>query len=99
MEPLPKGHQAVCSRCGATLLRALTFSREFTAALSLAALFLYVPANIYPMISMSYMGRVTENTVWGGVQALWNDGMWGVAIVVFLASILIPLFKLIGLFF
>jgi paraquat-inducible protein A len=58
-----------------------------------------VPANIYPVMMMHYLGRETENTVLGGTRALWRDGMWGVAIIVFLASILIPLLKLIGLFF
>ena len=70
-----------------------------TAACALAALFLYVPANIYPVMAMHYLGRETENTVWGGVLALWQDGMWGVAVIVFLASMLIPLLKLAGLFY
>jgi paraquat-inducible protein A len=58
-----------------------------------------VPANIYPVMVMHHLGRETENTVLGGTQALWTDGMWGVAIIVFLASIVIPLLKLIGLCF
>ena len=74
-------------------------SRTWTAAFSLAALCLYVPANIYPIMTMEYLGRHTENTVWGGVRALYNDGMWGVAAIVFAASLLIPLLKLLGLFF
>jgi paraquat-inducible protein A len=64
-----------------------------------AALFLYLPANIYPVMMMEYLGRHTENTVWGGVKALYRDGMWGVATIVFAASILVPLLKLLGLFF
>ena len=80
-------------------MRNRSYSRALTAALSLAALFLYVPANIYPVMSMHYLGRETENTVWAGVQALWQDGMWGVAIIVFAASMLVPLLKLLGLFF
>lgn len=48
---------------------------------------------------MDYLGRHTENTMRGGVEALYRDHMWYVAIVVFLASILIPLLKLLGLFF
>ena len=98
VEPLPRGHQAACARCGEVMLQGAIFSRALTAVFSLAALFLYVPANIYPILSMHYLGRETENTVWGGVQALWRDGMWGVAVIVFAASILVPLLKLIGLF-
>ncbi len=48
---------------------------------------------------MQYLGRFSENTVWDGVARLFQDGMWFVAIVVFLASIVIPLLKLLGLFF
>ena len=98
LEWLPRGRKVVCARCGETLLNARPFSRARTAAFSLAALFLYMPANIYPVMMMHYSGRETENTVWGGVRALWQDGMWPVATIVFMASILVPLLKLIGLF-
>ena len=99
LERLPQGYQVECARCGEILLRDRPFSRARTAAFSLAALFLYVPANIYPVMMMHYLGRETENTVWGGTRALWRDGMWGVAIIVFVASILVPLLKLLALFF
>jgi paraquat-inducible protein A len=99
LEHLPQGHKAECARCGEVLLRDRIYSRPLTAALALAALFLYVPANIYPVMVMHYLGRETENTVWGGIQALWVAGMWGVAIIVFLASMLVPLLKLVGLFY
>src|ERR1700691_3025492 len=87
LERLPRGYKAECARCGEIILRDHPYSRALTAAFSLAALFLYIPANIYPVMMMHYLGRETENTVWAGVRALWRDGMWGVAIIVFLASI------------
>jgi paraquat-inducible protein A len=99
LDNLPSGYQAECSRCGEILFRDHPSSRRRTAAFALAALFLYVPANIYPIMIMEYMGRHTENTVWGGVQALYQDHMWYVAAIIFAASILVPLLKLAGLFF
>src|ERR1700744_5939819 len=96
---VPSRHKAFCARCGSGLSRPDGHGRTRTAAFALAALFLYVPANIYPIMVMEYMGRHTENTVWGGVKALYNDHMWYVAIIVFAASLLIPLLKLLGLFF
>ena len=57
----------------------------------------YAPANLYPVLIMDYMGRHSENTVWGGVVRLYQDGMWFVATVVFFASIVVPLVKLTGL--
>jgi paraquat-inducible protein A len=58
-----------------------------------------VPANIYPILRMDYYGAYSESTVWDGCEKLFRDGQWVVAVIVFLASILIPLFKLLGLFY
>ncbi len=98
-ETVPPRHRVQCARCDSVLQRHHSNSRARTGALALAALCLYVPANIYPIMVMEYMGRHTENTVWGGVKALYQDRMWYVAAIVFAASILIPLLKLTGLFF
>jgi paraquat-inducible protein A len=99
LENVPPRHRAQCARCNSVLQTHRPNSRARTEALTLAALCLYVPANVYPLIVMEYMGRHTENTVWGGVKALYQDHMWYVAAIVFAASILIPLLKLMGLLF
>lgn len=99
IDSVPPGSKAICTRCEGGLVRVSESSRTRTAAFALAALFLYAPANIYPIMTMEYMGRHTENTIWGGVQLLYNEGMWYVAGIVFIASILAPLVKLAGLFF
>lgn len=96
---VPPRHVARCARCEGILRRHRPNSRERTAALALAALCLYVPANIYPILIMDYMGLHTQNTVLGSVRALYQDGMRAVAVLVFSASILVPLLKLLGLFF
>jgi len=96
---LKPGMVAECSRCGLVIGKRSVNSLGRTAALSLAALILYVPANIYPILSMNYYGAYTENTIWDGCVRLFQDGQWLVAVIVFLASILIPLFKLLGLFY
>jgi len=88
-----------CSRCGSVVRHYRPGTRARAAALALAALVLYVPANIYPMMIMQAVGRRTENTVWGGVVTLYRDGLWFVATIVFLASMLVPVVKLLGLFF
>jgi paraquat-inducible protein A len=98
-EKIPPRHQLNCVRCDSLIQREQPNSRANTTALTSAALFLYIPANIYPIMVMEYLGRHMENTVWGGVKALYQDHMWYVAIIVFSASILIPLLKLLGLFF
>ncbi|MEO8504169.1 MAG: paraquat-inducible protein A [Acidobacteriota bacterium] len=89
-----------CSRCG-WVLRAehKPNSLARTAAFSIAALTFYWPANAYPILSMTRYGVHSENTVLGGCVRLFRDGQWLVAGVVFLASIVIPLCKLLALLF
>jgi paraquat-inducible protein A len=96
--PLPPRTAAECPRCGNYLGLRSGGNLQLTAALALAALILYVPANLYPIMSMSLHGAYSENTVWEGVLSLAEAHEWFVAVVVFLASIVIPLLKLLGLF-
>jgi paraquat-inducible protein A len=98
-EPEP-GTVVECCRCGQIITRHKPpGSLGYTAAFSLAALILYVPANLYPILRMQFYGAYSESTIWDGCVTLFQDGEWLVATIVFLASILIPLFKLLGLFF
>ena len=99
VEPLAPGMVAECTRCGSFLTaRRSTSSLHVTAALSLAALVLYVPANVYPIMKMYLHGAYSESTVWDGIKILMDHHEWAVAIIVFLASMVIPLVKLAGLF-
>ncbi len=98
-QPLPPGTVAQCSRCGTTILKRTVHGINMTAAFSLAALILYFPANILPLLQLDMYGAVSQNTVWQGCVRLFKDGDYVVAVIVFLASILIPLLKLLGLFF
>src|SRR5260221_4951233 len=96
----PRPHTAAeCPRCGSVVSEYKAGSVVPTAALSLAALILYVPANIYPILRMERYGAYSESTVWGGVTGLTDAGYWFVALVVFVARMVVPLLKLSGLFF
>lgn len=97
-DPVPPGMVAQCVRCGSAIERRSLSSLHRTAAFSLAALILYFPANYFPILRMERYGVTSQNTVWSGMTSLFRDGDYIVAIIVFLASILIPLLKLIGLF-
>jgi paraquat-inducible protein A len=99
IEPPRPGTRQECPRCGATVSEHKSSSVIPTAALSLAALILYVPANLYPILSMERYGAYSESTVWGGVTGLASAGYWFVASIVFLASMAVPLVKLAGLLF
>jgi paraquat-inducible protein A len=99
IEPLRPGMAATCRRCGSRIAKRTFGSLHMTAAFSLAALILYVPANILPILRLEMYGAVSQNTVWEGCVRLFKDGDYVVAVIVFLASMLVPFLKLIGLFF
>jgi paraquat-inducible protein A len=98
LTPLPPHSVADCVRCGARLAKSHNALTR-TAALSIAALLLYVPANIYPVMRVDLYGLYRESTVWSGCVQLFEDGQWPIALIVFLASMVVPLLKLLGLFF
>lgn len=70
-----------------------------TMAFALTALIFYLPANIFPFMTIELYGQRNSATIWGGVKTLAESGSWPVAIIVFLASIFIPLVKLVILFY
>ena len=96
---IPVGCRAPCVRCNETLRQHAPRGVQRTIALSLAALVLYIPSNTLPILSISQMGHRSESTIWSGVVELWQTGTPGIAVLVFLCSILIPLFKILGLLY
>jgi paraquat-inducible protein A len=98
VRPLAPGTNALCARCGAVVAEGRRGSLSRTAALALAALILYVPANLYPILRMHLHGAYSESTVWDGCVSLFRNDEYLVAAIVFLASMVIPLLKLTGLF-
>jgi paraquat-inducible protein A len=99
IDTLEPGTVAECIRCGSPITWRGLGGLDVSLAFTVSALVLYVPANLYPILSMNMYGAYSENTVWDGVVSLWQYNEYFVAIVVFLASIVIPLLKLLGLFF
>jgi len=97
--PLRPGQRAECPRCASTISEGPHGSLQLTAALAIAALLLYVPANIYPILRMHFYGAYSESTVWDGVVSLAETGQYFIALIVFLASIAIPVLKLAGLLY
>src|SRR5574337_51278 len=98
LDELPPDAVGACCRCGARLgAGASRADLGAATALTLAALILYLPANMLPILTLDLHGVHTESTLWDGCASLFRDGQWAVAGIVFLASILIPLLKLLGL--
>jgi paraquat-inducible protein A len=94
----PLGRVAAhCPRCGERLHLRRPASIERTWALVIAALILYVPANLLPVLSTYTPLGSDTTTIMEGVVELWSPSSWPLAIIVFVASITIPLGKLIAL--
>lgn len=92
---LDDGESAECPRCGYELFRHRHRVIRRSLALAIAALLLYVPANFLPIMQLNLLGQTTEDTVWSGVVGLYDSGMQGIALVVFLCSMAVPLLKLL----
>ncbi len=83
-----------CPRCGHGLHRRKPASVQRTWAWLSAALLLYVPANLLPIVTTSQVFQSESHTIAGGIAALWADEAWGLATIVFVASIAVPLLKI-----
>jgi paraquat-inducible protein A len=66
-------------------------------ALAAAAAAMLVPANLLPVLNTQVSGVSRTDTIFTGIVELWRQGLWAIALVVFLASMLIPVLKLAGL--
>jgi paraquat-inducible protein A len=86
-----------CPRCAATLYMRKPDALRRTTALVIAGFLLYVPANVIPVLTTVRLGRADENTIMSGVLELIENDLWPLAIIVFSASIILPLLKLCGL--
>lgn len=88
---------AFCPRCGGALHHRKPDSLRRTWAFLMTAAILYIPANLYPVMTVLSMGKGKPDTIYSGIIALYNSGMWYLAVIVFLASIFVPLLKIFGL--
>jgi paraquat-inducible protein A len=93
----PAAAAALCPRCGEELHFRKPGSVGRTWAFLIAAMALYVPANTLPIMYTSSLFGSSDDTIMSGVLFLWEDGSWYLALIVFVASILVPLAKIIGL--
>jgi paraquat-inducible protein A len=89
------GESLVCPRCGATLHHRKPNSLKRTWALVLAAFIFYIPANLLPVTVVTSLGKAQADTIMSGVIYFIGSGMWPVALVIFVASVLVPVLKLI----
>ena len=86
-----------CVRCDAVVHLRKPDHRSRTWALLIAAIVFYFPANLLPVMRIQTVFGTTEHTILGGVIELWGLGSWDIATIVFVASVVVPLFKLLSM--
>jgi paraquat-inducible protein A len=84
-----------CPRCGAALHSRTPKSLQRVLAWLLVGLMCYIPANLLPMLKTRTLGHESDNTIVGGVFELLHHGAWDIALVVFVASVVIPISKFV----
>jgi paraquat-inducible protein A len=90
------GH-GYCPRCGGGLERRQHNSIQYTWALVIAAAICYIPANMLPVLNTSALGKSEPDTIISGVIFLYTSGSWPLALIVLVASVIVPLGKLVAL--
>jgi paraquat-inducible protein A len=93
----PNLREMHCPRCGAALHFRKPASVSRSWALLIAAVILYVPANMLPMMKTSSLFGSQSDTILSGVVYFWTSGSWYLALIIFFASIMVPLLKMIAL--
>lgn len=95
--PARKAGVCHCPRCGARLHLRKPNSIARTWAFLIAAYILYIPANLLPIMETRSLFGEQGDTIMSGVVFLWLSGSWPLALVVFCASIVVPMLKLLSL--
>ena len=95
--PADGAHPGFCPRCGERLQFRRQQSEQIAWSLLFAAAVCYVPANLLPVLTTYSLGSAEDDTIMQGVLLLYNSGSWPLALIVLVASVVIPLGKIITL--
>ena len=93
----PEAVLSICPRCGARLHPRKPNSIARTWALVIAAFIFYIPANVLPITRVISFGKAQSDTIMSGVIYFVKSGSWPIALVIFIASVFVPVLKLIVL--
>jgi len=96
---LRKGEKIQCRRCDSWIDAHPKLSLSKSWAYLITAIIAYIPANIYPMLITKQFGTTQESTIIGGVIQLWEHGSYPIALIIFFASIMIPILKFLILIY
>ena len=86
-----------CPRCRSRIEHRTPFSAEITLAWLIAGIVLYIPANLLPVMHTSGLLGDEDSTIVGGILEFWRSGDWGIALLIFTASVAVPFTKFIAI--
>jgi paraquat-inducible protein A len=89
--------QKKCGRCDTSGHARRKNSLQWTMALLITSIFLYIPANLLPIMITQVLGTPMPSTIMAGVVLLWSEGSYPVAMVILIASIMVPTLKMIAI--
>lgn len=96
---IDEGKENSCRRCASAIYHHRRFSTEKSWAFLITAMIAYIPANLYPMLITKQFATEEGSTLLGGVVMLWEHGSYPVSMIIFVASILIPVLKFLVLIY
>lgn len=89
--------QGECRYCGTRIQVRKKNSLQNTLALLITSIVLYVPANVYPIMYTTSIGDEITSTIVGGVITLWEQQFYPIAMIIFIASVMVPVAKIMAL--
>ena len=91
-------HQVCCARCGNRISVRIKNSIQKTLALLITSIIFYIPANLYPIMKTNVLGNTIDSTIMSGVLLFFQEQAYFVAAIIFSASIIIPITKMLAIY-
>ena len=99
LQRVPAHGHVHCPRCDSPVHLRTPNSINMTWALLISAIAMYLPANIFPVMAVTSLGNTQSDTIMSGVIYFLKHGDWPLALIIFVASVLVPLLKMLALLY
>ncbi|MBV1882122.1 MAG: paraquat-inducible protein A [Pseudomonadales bacterium] len=96
---IPKDYKSICSRCGQEVDYLKKYSLQKTWAYLIAGFILLIPANLFPITSVTELGDKDADTIYSGIVRLIDHQFYFIATLIFIASIIVPVFKITSMIY
>jgi len=94
---MTRGDVSYCARCGATLEHFESLNSNTMLALVLTALFVFIQANVWPIVTLGLNGRTSSTTLWGAILIIWQEQAQVVAVIAAITLFFLPLVKMLSI--